>query len=76
MESSYPKKNKKFRKFKGKKSRVVPEEELDYKNLNYLQSLLSKQGSIFSHKRTRFSGIHQRKFKEAVMRARFLGLLS
>ena len=66
----------KFRKFRGKKSRIAPEEELDYKNLAYLQNLLTKQGKMFSRKRTRFSGIHQKQFKAAVKRARFLGLLS
>jgi ribosomal protein S18 len=76
MATPSPSRKNKFRKFKGKKSAQLPEEELDYKNLTYLQSLLSKQGKLFSHKRTRFSGIHQKQFAEAVKRARFLGLLS
>ena len=65
----------KFRKFGRRKKRVVPAEPLDYKNVEYLQTLISPQGKMFSRKRTAFSGIDQKKFKLAVKRARFLGLL-
>jgi len=69
------KQKKKFRKCGGRKKRLAPLEPLDYKNLSYLQSLLTPQGKMFSRKRTGFTGIHQKQFKVAVKRARFLGLL-
>ena len=66
---------KKFRRFGTRKKRLLPTEALDYKNLGYLQTMLTPQGRMMSRKRTGFSGIHQKQLKLAVKRARFIGLL-
>ncbi len=67
--------NRKFRRFGSTARKVEPEEDLDYKNLGYLQSFLSPQYRILSRKRTGFSGSNQKKLKTAIKRARFLALL-
>ena len=54
---------------------TVPEEPLDYKNIEYLSKFLSPQGKIWSRKRTGFSGQNQRRLTNAIKRARHMCLL-
>ncbi|HOX39282.1 MAG TPA: 30S ribosomal protein S18 [Candidatus Brocadiia bacterium] len=49
--------------------------EVDYKDMNTLQKLLTSQGRMFSRKRSGNCSKHQRSMKKAIKVARFLGLL-
>jgi small subunit ribosomal protein S18 len=50
-------------------------EDLDYKNVAFLQRVTSAQGKLFSRKRTGLSADFQRKTALALKRARFLALM-
>jgi len=65
-----------YRKFLGK-SKLTPKEmpEIDYKDVATLQKFVSQQGKLFSRKRTGFTAQRQSQLKQAVKRARYLGLL-
>ncbi len=65
----------KFARLGRPKKSAVPEEPLDYKNVDYLVKFLSPQGKIWSRKRTGFSGQHQRRLTNAIKRARHMALL-
>jgi len=78
------KKRNKFKKFaerlpsrwsleKGEQKAV--REQLDYKNVELLQKLITSQGKMFSRKRSAASARHQQVIKRAIKRARYLGLL-
>ena len=47
----------------------------DYKDLRTLQKLCTAQGKLFSRKRSGNCAKHQRMFRRAAKRARFLALL-
>jgi small subunit ribosomal protein S18 len=47
----------------------------DYKDIRMLQKLCTAQGKLFSRKRSGNCAKHQRMFKRAAKRARFLALL-
>lgn len=49
--------------------------EIDYKDTNTLQKLVTGQGKMFSRKRSGNCAFHQRSARRAVKRARFLALL-
>ncbi len=49
--------------------------EIDYKDIATLSKLTTPQGKMFSRKRAGNCAYHQRSFKRATKRARFLGLL-
>ena len=55
--------------------KAVPEEPLDYKNVEYLSKFVSPQGKIWSRKRTGFSGQHQRRLAAAIKLSRTIGLM-
>jgi small subunit ribosomal protein S18 len=68
---------KRYKKF-GEKSRCRfcrSKEEVDYKNIGVLQKLCTNQARLFSRKRSGNCANHQRRVKEAVKYARYLGLL-
>ena len=48
---------------------------IDYKNTEYLEKFLTPQGQILSRRRTGFCTQCQRQLKQAIKRARHLGLL-
>jgi small subunit ribosomal protein S18 len=48
---------------------------VDYKDLERLSKLMTSQGRMFSRKRSGNCARHQRSFKKALKRARFIGLL-
>ena len=48
---------------------------IDYKNLEYLEKFLTPQGQILSRRRSGFCSQCQRQLKQAIKRARHLGLL-
>jgi small subunit ribosomal protein S18 len=48
---------------------------IDYKDVQTLQKLCTPQGKIFSRKRSGNCSKHQRKAKQAIKRARFLGIM-
>lgn len=48
---------------------------VDYKDLRTLQKLCTSQGKLFSRKRSGNCAKHQRQFRRAAKRARFLALL-
>ena len=50
--------------------------ELDYKDTQTLEKLCTAQGKIFSRKRSGNCARHQRGAKVAIMRARYMALLS
>lgn len=50
--------------------------KIDYKDIGDLQKLCTSQAKLFSRKRSGNCARHQRQAKQAVKRARFLGLLS
>ncbi|MHC4844943.1 MAG: 30S ribosomal protein S18, partial [Planctomycetota bacterium] len=50
-------------------------ESLDYKNVYVLRRLVTSQGKLFSRVRSNLHAKHQRKLRNAVMRARLLALL-
>jgi ribosomal protein S18 len=47
----------------------------DYKDIRTLQKLCTSQGKLFSRKRSGNCAKHQRQFRQAAKRARFLALL-
>lgn len=70
------------RKKRLKKRRAIPcrfcrerDVEIDYKNLNALQKLVSSQGKHLARKRTGNCARHQRASRRAIKRARFLALM-
>ena len=50
-------------------------ESLDYKNVYVLRRLVTSQGKLFSRVRSNLHAKHQRKLRNAVLRARLLALL-
>ena len=50
-------------------------EDIDYKDVQTLQKLCTAQGKLFSRKRSGNCAGHQRKAKQAIKRARFMGLM-
>lgn len=51
------------------------DEELDYKNVELLRKCMGGQGQMFSRRRTGLSAQRQRRLKQALKRARHMGLL-
>lgn len=49
--------------------------EVDYKDVASLSKLTTQQGKLYSRKRSGNCAEHQRSFKRAVKRARFLALM-
>jgi small subunit ribosomal protein S18 len=56
-------------------SRNCDDPKIDYKEITYLSKFLTPQAQILSRKRTGFCTQCQRQLKEAIKRARHLGLL-
>ena len=50
-------------------------EEIDYKDVQSLQKLTTGQGKLFNRKRSGNCAHHQRQAKEALKRARYIGLM-
>ena len=50
-------------------------DELDYKDIQYLQKLMGNQGKLFSKRRSGNCSTHQRSAKIALKRARHMALL-
>ncbi len=50
-------------------------DSIDYKDVQTLSKLTTSQGKLFSRKRSGNCAYHQRSARNAVKRARFLGLL-
>jgi small subunit ribosomal protein S18 len=48
---------------------------VDYKDVKTLKQLVDRQGRILPRRRTGTSAIYQRAVRQAVLRARFIGLL-
>jgi small subunit ribosomal protein S18 len=48
---------------------------VDYKDIKLLKQLVDREGRIMPRRRTGTSAIYQRAVREAVLRARFIGLL-
>ena len=48
---------------------------VDYKDLQTLRGLVDREGRILPRRRTGTSALYQRAVRQAVMRARFIGLL-
>lgn len=48
---------------------------VDYKDVKTLRQLIDREGRIMPRRRTGTSAIYQRAVREAVLRARFIGLL-
>ena len=48
---------------------------VDYKDLKTLRSLIDREGRILPRRRTGTSALYQRAVRQAVLRARFIGLL-
>ncbi|MCL4112938.1 UNVERIFIED_CONTAM: hypothetical protein GTU68_040493 [Idotea baltica] len=48
---------------------------VDYKDLKTLRGLVDREGRILPRRRTGTSALFQRAVRQAVMRARFIGLL-
>ena len=49
--------------------------QVNYKEIHTMQRLMSRQGRIFSRKRSGLNARSQRRLTVAIKRARFLGLL-
>ncbi|MBI5723950.1 MAG: 30S ribosomal protein S18 [Planctomycetes bacterium] len=49
--------------------------EVDYKDIPVLSKLITSQGKMFSRNRSGNCAFHQRSFKSAIKRARFLALM-
>jgi small subunit ribosomal protein S18 len=49
--------------------------QVNYKDVGVMQRLMSRQGRLFSRKRSGLDSQAQRRLKIAVKRARFMGLL-
>jgi len=71
------KKRNRFKKFLERKTDAFKdrEKEIDYKNLELVQKLVTPQGKLFSRKRLGASAKHQQMVKRAVKRARYMALL-
>ncbi len=52
------------------------DEDLDYKNVELLKKCVGGQGQMFSRRRTGLSAQRQRLLKNAIKRARHMGLMS
>lgn len=50
-------------------------DEIDYKEIQYLQKLIGSQGKLFSKRRSGNCAKHQRSVKIAIKRARYMSLL-
>ena len=50
-------------------------EDIDYKDLNILEKLISEKGKIFSSRTTGTCAKHQRKVSSAIKRARYLSII-
>ena len=50
-------------------------DEIDYKEIQYLQKLVGSQGKLFSKRRSGNCAPHQRLVKVAIKRARYMALL-
>ena len=61
------------RRVKGNESQITP--ELNYKNVEILQKLVSPQGKIYSRKRASASAKAQAVIKREIKRARYMALL-
>lgn len=48
---------------------------VDYKDLKTLKQLVDREGRIMPRRRTGTSAIYQRAVRDAILRARFIGLL-
>jgi small subunit ribosomal protein S18 len=48
---------------------------VDYKDVRTLKQLVDREGRILPRRRTGTSAIYQRAVREAVLRARFIGLM-
>ncbi|HWL07057.1 MAG TPA: 30S ribosomal protein S18 [Planctomicrobium sp.] len=48
---------------------------VDYKDVKTLRQLIDREGRILPRRRTGTSAIYQRAVREAILRARFIGLL-
>ena len=48
---------------------------VDYKDVKLLKTLVDREGRIMPRRRTGTSAIYQRAVREAVLRARFIGLM-
>ena len=48
---------------------------VDYKDVPTLQKLTTPQGKLFSRKRSGNCSAHQRSCREAIKRARFIGIM-
>ncbi|MDH3592701.1 MAG: 30S ribosomal protein S18, partial [Planctomycetota bacterium] len=71
------KKNKKFKRFKERRCRFtrLGVEFVDWKDVNTLQRLCTGQGKVLGRKRSGSSARFQRLVKQAIKRARFVGLM-
>jgi small subunit ribosomal protein S18 len=56
-------------------SKNCDDPKIDYKNIQYLEKFLTPQGQILSRRRTGFCNQCQRQLKQAIKRARHVGLL-
>jgi small subunit ribosomal protein S18 len=56
----------------GKPNRPV---YIDYKDIGLLKQLVDREGKILPRRRTGTSALYQRAVREAVLRARFIGML-
>ncbi len=50
-------------------------DEIDYKDIDVLQKLVTQHGKVFSRKRSGNCARHQRSAMRAIKKARFLGLI-
>ena len=48
---------------------------VDYKDIKTLKTLVDREGRILPRRRTGTSALYQRAVREAVLRARFIGLM-
>ncbi|MCP4786489.1 MAG: 30S ribosomal protein S18 [Fuerstiella sp.] len=48
---------------------------VDYKDLRTLKTLIDREGRILPRRRTGTSALYQRAVRQAILRARFIGLL-
>ena len=48
---------------------------VDYKDVKLLRTLVDREGRIMPRRRTGTSALYQRAVREAVLRARFIGLM-
>ena len=60
---------------KPKKAIIKKDQEIDYKNLEVLELCIGPQGQMLSRRRTGLTAKRQRELKQAIKRARHVGLL-